>query len=131
MRVERLTPEQYFDTNRKVKDFTDGGKCSKCGGCCNDLLYLSDTEIKDIKSYIKKHNIKEHTCSNVEQNALDFTCPFLNDEGTCNIYSVRPKICRMFLCSKSEDVIERNQKMFKARFTLRSMRDTFFTGESL
>ena len=27
-------------------------------------------------------------------------CPFLNEEKKCNIYSVRPEICRRFVCSK-------------------------------
>lgn len=45
--------------NIQITDFTFNGKCSNCGQCCSNLLPLSDSEVKRIKQYIKKHNIKE------------------------------------------------------------------------
>lgn len=45
--------------NRKVEitDFSKDGKCSDCGGCCNDILPLTNADINRIKNYVKKNNI--------------------------------------------------------------------------
>ena len=86
--------------NRKVTDFTKNGECSKCGNCCGNYLPLTTYEIERIKAYIKKHNIKEHLHHFAY--GLDMTCPFLNDKQMCNIYKVRPQICRCFRCDKTQ-----------------------------
>ena len=82
---------------REKVDNTQDGICSGCGNCCANILLLSDVEIKNIKKYILKYNIKAvnrntiFNCVNV--------CPFLSKENTCNIYSVRPDICKKFSCN--------------------------------
>lgn len=84
------------------KDFTVNGKCSGCGECCSNLLPLTDKEIEAIRRYIQKHKIKE----NIKQFpladvSLDMTCPFRNNEKRiCEIYAVRPAICRVYMCNK-------------------------------
>lgn len=108
-----------------VTDFTVGGKCSNCGKCCSNLLPLSNQEVKRIKAYIKKHGIKEQR-HNVA-NAVDMTCPFRDEANKkCLIYSIRPAICRQFMCNHSLKDIERNKlnyhKMNKPVF----MRSEFF-----
>lgn len=75
---------------------------SKCGAeCCSLTLPLSQEEIDLIKSYIYENNIFANNY-NKNQNALDPTfynaCPFLSTSLKCNIYSVRPEICRKFTC---------------------------------
>ena len=77
------TIEQVLqDMKNGVYDFTENGKCSQCGACCSNMLWLSDSEISRIKRYIKKHNIKEqkHVAPPVlpEQPKFHLTCPFLN-----------------------------------------------------
>ena len=69
--------------------------CTGCGGCCSSLLPVSKTEIKDIRKYIKKHNIKPVKALGM----LD--CPFCDitkSKDKCLIYPVRPWICQVFNC---------------------------------
>lgn len=94
--------EEYLKIE-KVTDFTKNGECSKCGNCCGKYLPLTTYEIDRIKAYIKKHNIKEHI--NNFAYGLDMTCPFLNDKQMCNIYKVRPQICRCFKCDKTQSEV--------------------------
>lgn len=128
MDVEKSSIESYLDSDRHVTDFTNNGVCSQCGGCCTDLLYLSEKDIKTIKKYMEKHHIYEHTNMSVLDmaSAVDITCPFLTDEGSCQIYEVRPNICKTFKCDMSEKEIIQNQNRYKSRFKLQSMRDLFF-----
>lgn len=110
----------------EVIDKTADGKCSGCGECCSDLLPLSDAEIKRIKEYVKKHNIKEqwHT---VLATATDLTCPFRdNVNKKCLIYSIRPAICRSFVCNKHpKDNIEVRDNLHKINRVV-CMRNEFF-----
>lgn len=83
---------------------TINGICSSCGKCCANVLMLTPQEIKRINEYIIKNNIKA-----VNRNTIfNFVniCPFLNQENQCNIYNVRPDICKKFSCDKniSEDL---------------------------
>lgn len=92
--------------NNGTYDLTDNGKCTQCGNCCSNLLPMTDNEIDAIRKYIKKHNIKEHRhILPLAEPTLDLTCPFLNDSKPnekCDIYEVRPRICRDFICCPSK-----------------------------
>lgn len=55
MDVEKSSIESYLDSDRHVTDFTNNGVCSQCGGCCTDLLYVSEKDIKTIKKNIWKN----------------------------------------------------------------------------
>ena len=93
---------EYIDEmKRGCKDYTNNGKCSNCGGCCSRLLRLSTKEIQTIKEYVAKHNIKTvKRLLPINNPIMDLKCPFRDDEQhKCRIYTVRPKICRMFKCS--------------------------------
>lgn len=87
-------------------DLTCSGKCTQCGECCSNLLPMTDSEINTIREYIKKNDIKEHKhLLPLATPTLDMTCPFLDgnkDKEKCEIYSVRPKICRNFICCPSK-----------------------------
>jgi len=86
-------------------DLTDNGKCTQCGQCCSNLLPMTDEEISVIRKYIKRHHIKEHRhFLPLAEPTVDMTCPFLNDSKKtekCDIYEVRPKICRDFICCRN------------------------------
>lgn len=117
----------YENMNSGLYDFTDHGKCNCCGQCCSDLLPVTDKEIAEIKKYVKIHNIKAHSHGNfLSMNVMDLTCPFMDSskELKCEIYPVRPQICRMFSCHKE------SRKKFHAEFALSahlvSMRNTFY-----
>ena len=96
--LERLVA----DMNNGVYDLTCNGECTQCGNCCSNLLPMSESEIATIHKYIKKNHIKEHRHNYpLSQRIIDATCPFLNDDKPkekCDIYSVRPKICKDFIC---------------------------------
>ena len=81
-------------------DNTIEGECSGCGQCCTNILTLSDKEIHKIKTYIGKNKIVPINRCNLMTQQYSNVCPFLNSENKCNIYPVRPEICRRFVCSK-------------------------------
>ena len=122
------------DMEHGVYDFTKDGKCSQCGACCSNMLWVSDKEISRIKRYIKKHRIKEqkHVAPAVliEKPKFDLTCPFLNEnrkDRKCTIYPVKPLICSCFICSDPNGA--RNHKeLYEEKRKLISMRNTFFGG---
>lgn len=98
-----------------VYNFCKDGKCIGCGSCCSALLPLSDKEIRIIKKYVKKKKIKPHRHIAVNANAIDLTCPFLDNRKTCekcDIYEVRPKICREFICCQPPSKIKANKEAF-------------------
>lgn len=111
--------------NTLVNNFTDNGKCSNCGQCCSNMLPMSQTEVKRIKEYIKKHNIKEQ-----RHNALsgvDMTCPFRDETNKkCLIYKVRPQICRQFMCNQNIEDMERRKIRYHNLFGFVCMRNEFF-----
>ena len=94
------------DMDDNIYNFTKDGKCSGCGGCCSNLLPMSQKEVDVIHRYIKKHHIKE--CKHllpVATPALDMTCPFLDTGKSCEkcrIYPVRPEICKQFICDNEQ-----------------------------
>jgi Fe-S-cluster containining protein len=109
----------------QVTDFTKDGKCSSCGQCCSNLLPLSDKEIKVIKQYIKKHNIKEQR-HNVMV-GVDMTCPFRDEANRkCLIYEIRPQICREFMCNHSHEDIMKAKFDFHQRYNPVFMRNQFY-----
>lgn len=82
------------------KDYTVNGKCPEhCGKCCSSILPISKAEAREIKKYIKENDIKPVVRNSVLDSNYKDICPFLNEEMKCNIYSVRPEICRSFMCN--------------------------------
>ena len=75
-------------------DNTINGMCTCCGKCCSNFLPLTTQEIKYLKSYVKLNKIKP------SYHLIDTysTCPFLNNKNKCEIYEIRPAICRNFKC---------------------------------
>lgn len=98
--------EMIEEFNDGTYDLTDNGTCTQCGNCCSNLLPMTDEEIETIRKYIKRYHIKEHRHNLPLANpSLDLTCPFLNDSKKtekCEIYEVRPHICREFICCPSK-----------------------------
>ena len=108
-----------------IQDFTKDGKCSSCGQCCSNLLPLSNNEIRKIKEYIKKHGIKEQRHNFMV--GYDMTCPFRNEaKRICEIYDVRPAICREFQCNNKAEDIQRSKISFHNKHKVVYMRNEFF-----
>lgn len=83
-------------------DFTINGNCIQCGECCGRFLPVSEMEIRSIKRYVKKHNIKpcKHDALSAVP-AFDLNCPFLDTNKSkekCRIYEARPLICKLYKC---------------------------------
>lgn len=105
------------------------GSCSGCGECCSDLLLLSEDEVRRIRAYVKKYNLKPHynPSALLPTGELDSICPFRdNEKEQCDIYSVRPQICRSFICSQSLDQAHEDMKILEKRRKMHSMRYEFF-----
>ena len=78
--------------------------CNRCGKCCANILILTDEEIHIIKKYIHKHKIPIINRNNILLNEDVNICPFLSEDNKqCNIYEVRPSICRSFNCNPELD----------------------------
>ena len=120
------------DMEAGIYDFTENGKCSNCGSCCSDFLPVSDKEIKVIRKYMKQHNIKEQKhFVPAAHPVVDLTCPFRNNsKKICEIYEVRPMICREWQCNKPHDGIGPDPAIRKEARPPISMRQTFFHKES-
>jgi len=82
---------------REIKDMTCNGKCSRCGECCGLFIPFTDKELNIIKQYVKEHNIQP--TQRVVENGFIAKCCFY-ENGKCNIYEVRPYVCRDFICSR-------------------------------
>ena len=99
----KLLKEATEEMNSGVYDFTDDGKC---GACCSNYLPMTQKEIAIIHRFVKKHDIKEFKhLFPVSNDTFDMTCPFMDDskrKEKCRIYSVRPEICKQFICSKEK-----------------------------
>ena len=79
--------------------------CKNCGKCCANILMLSKEEISNIKDYINKNNIKLINRNHIGLKEDVNICPFLSNENKCNIYEVRPSICRSYNCNKEHSGI--------------------------
>lgn len=98
----------------KLNNFFKDGKCSRCGECCTPFIPITNKEYKTIKKYIEKNNIE---CEEqVEGNNVYIKCCFYNrKEKKCNIYEVRPEVCRRFKCCNSMQQINARRKYFNDR----------------
>ena len=120
---------------RTVTDYTKNGRCSGCGMCCSNQIPMSDKEIQRIRKYVRQHNIRPHQINlPLVNHTIDATCPFLNMDAKtdrCNIYPVRPFICRMFSCNakarqEQYDKIMHDKDRYRDERRLTNMRETFF-----
>lgn len=122
----------YYGSIKKLIEAGDqygsnhiNGKCSNCGECCTDLLPMKPYEVERIRAYAKKHGLKEHRQAPFfDPDAIDLSCPFRNQETKkCEVYAVRPYICRSFICSKTKadayrdrDLIHRDRSVHSLRY---------------
>ena len=92
--------------NTTVQNFTNNGKCSRCGGCCNAVLPMTEKELHKLKRFVKNNHVKPRRKLFLSENSVDGTCPFLSGENMCMVYPVRPSVCRQFTCEKPDYSIE-------------------------
>ena len=117
--------EPLFNQQRPT-NFCRDGECSSCGNCCSNCLPVTADEIKTIKAYISMHNIKPENHCRPEANDLDWLCPFRDEKHKrCNIYDVRPSICKFFRCDMQFDTTAITKKAKKERRFI-DVRMTFY-----
>ena len=108
-----------------ITDYTIDGKCSGCGECCSNMLPMSTDEVRQIKAYIKKHNIKEQRHNFLQ--GIDMTCPFRDElNRKCLVYEVRPAICREFVCNHTVEDIKKAKIALHKINRVVLMRNEFF-----
>ena len=106
------------------------GKCSNCGNCCIPWLPLTNEEIKVIKDYISKHNIKPIPLQEGNNYYLD--CCFHDRKNKrCTIYPVRPEVCRNFICSASNKKIKKDRYYYDKRADVNGVHLDKFTTMDL
>ena len=109
---------------RGVTDYTQDGNCSNCGACCSARLPLMGSEIKRIRRFVRESGYKPHRFA---LTYLDLTCPFRNNEKRCcDIYKIRPAICRDFLCANPSRGIWANAALYTEPIRMVDMRSEFF-----
>lgn len=115
-----------------LTDYTDNGKCTGCGECCGRILPLNDTEIKQIKRYVRRNNIKPCTHNAPYAKLLfDMTCPFMDNHKSndkCSIYNVRPAVCKAFKCDSNTYDPDAEYTLLHQSNTIIDMWEEFFPG---
>lgn len=102
----RLTP---LALEMRVSDLPEMRCDDNCGKCCGPVV-VTEQEYGQILRYMKDHGIVP------KENGL--TCP-LYQEGRCQIYPVRPTLCRLFghtkkmKCERGYNVNLPNKKIRK------------------
>lgn len=86
-----------------INDMTCNGECSRCGSCCGLFIPFTDEELQLIKDYVKVNNIKPTNNRIINGNQLIAQCCFYDRENKkCNIYPVRPYVCKDFMCNHKD-----------------------------
>ena len=75
-------------------------KCKKCGWCCKNQSAM--LTIEDVKRLMVHFKCSYEQFSDIYLDKkmkipyLKSPCPFLDNENKCNIYHVRPKVCKIY-----------------------------------
>lgn len=127
----KSTIEDLIENSKSIKIFTMNGKCSNCGNCCTDYLPISEKELRKIKEYVKENGVVEHTQKNIfDTDGFDTTCPFRNEiEKKCEIYPVRPSICKSFICNKNEKELFKEKALATTRNRCVNLRKEVFDND--
>jgi Fe-S-cluster containining protein len=75
-------------------------KCKKCGWCCkNQSAMLTQEDIKRLMVHFKysyEEFYEKYLNKELKIPYLKSPCPFLGEENRCNIYNVKPKVCKIY-----------------------------------
>lgn len=74
-------------------------------GAANAALIFSRSrkaKLNGLRDYARKHHLQENKRSFLEtKGGPDLSCPFRNEHTKqCDVYSVRPLICKEYICSR-------------------------------
>ena len=75
-------------------------KCKKCGWCCkNQSAMLTLEDVKRLMVHFKcsyEQFSEKYLDKKMKIPYLKSPCPFLDVENKCDIYHVRPKVCKIY-----------------------------------
>ncbi len=75
-------------------------KCKKCGWCCkNQNAMLNIEDVKRLMVHFKCNYdqfSEKYLDRRMKIPYLKYPCPFLDNDNRCNIYHIRPKVCKIY-----------------------------------
>ena len=102
--IKRKTTSDEFSKklaskHERVLMCDENGNCNGCNGCCSVFTPITLEEFKILKrKFGNKHQkqfVKNQNATNGE--GVDAGC-FFHINGKCDIYSLRPVVCRAYHC---------------------------------
>lgn len=69
--------------------------CRKCGKCCSVLAIRVPVENRDLQDFFSARGLKQDE-DDPEVILIPSICQYLTHENLCNVYNVRPEICKKF-----------------------------------
>ncbi len=106
--LEIVNEKNLFKDLSNIYNSIPGGKCEGCTSCCMESVNTFYIEFLNIYKYMEKNNLLDKWTKNIEEHYFNEltekkACPFLDDDGRCIIYLVRPLVCRSFGYSSKEE----------------------------
>lgn len=111
--------KEFFSKLNKIYDEIESGYCQGCTNCCMESVNTFYIEFLNIYKYLKHKDdlfekliprvIKYYFLELVEKSH----CPFLDEDGKCNIYEVRPLTCRLFGHASKREHEENYKRVLK------------------
>jgi len=112
-----LTQVRHFaDQFMEHEEYKKHVSCKKgCSFCCHSEIYCTSFEAKDIKKFVRKNKIKyDKELLKKQRKGYDNLkwaekkCVFLSNKGECNIYEVRPMVCRTHNAISDPEICDRS-----------------------
>lgn len=102
--------------NKDIVNRMENHKCSRCGDCCGLFIPFTEKELSVIRAYVKQNNIKPH--NRLDMNGqFNARCCFYNEiEKKCDIYEVRPYVCKDFKCDRKNWKSKRDSYEKRAKY---------------
>jgi len=112
---------EFDELRRTFNDLPFDGACRDCRGQCCEMPWLTKEELASANQFPDAIKFIGDTAFFLNHDK----CPFLDQNGKCKIYEMRPLDCRLFPL----DIIEENGEYFWCVFTIcpnwRKMKELF------
>lgn len=107
--LKEISDGKLYEANDMVKAGCDD--CRGCSSCCRGMgesilldpmdIYRLTTNLECtfeqlLETCVELHVVDGIVLPNMKMVGREEQCPFLNQEGRCNIHAIRPGICRLF-----------------------------------
>ena len=101
--------EKYSDHSNdgNLYNMTINNHCSNCGNCCGLFIPFTKKELFVIQDYVEDHKIEP--VDRITDHGFEAHCCFYDPiNKKCNIYEVRPYVCKDFICNRKNWKEKRN-----------------------